>query len=96
MPRNVLKTGAGTLTLSNAGNSFTSNLSIVEGTLSVPSIAATGSQPLGAATSAITIGSAAAAALQYTGSAAATLARQITVGGPGGATIRNVGTGLLV
>jgi fibronectin-binding autotransporter adhesin len=85
------KSGTGTLALTGA-NSFSGALNVAGGTLDVNSINPTPatSQPLGASTAAITVGSATAGTLQYSGAAAATLNRQITAGGAGGAVIRSL------
>lgn len=101
---NLSKTGPSKLTMTR-DNSWSGNLTVINGTLSVPSIAAAGNQPLGTATTAITLGGttgspavAVAGTLEYTGSAATTLGRQITIATTGtGGTIRATtasGTGL--
>ncbi|HYO08557.1 MAG TPA: autotransporter-associated beta strand repeat-containing protein [Tepidisphaeraceae bacterium] len=86
----VTKTGAGTLAFAS-GNAFSGPLSVAQGTLAVSAInaTATAAQPLGTSAAAISLGSAAAGGtLAYNGSVAATLNRQISAGGAGGATIR--------
>ena len=64
----LTKTGAGTLVLSG-NNTFTDNLNIAQGTLSVASLAQTGAQPLGGDGSSITLSG---GTLTYTGAFAKT------------------------
>jgi autotransporter-associated beta strand protein len=81
----LTKIGSGTLTLSNASNTYTGATTINAGTISISAVGALGS------TSGVNLGN--AAELVYTGSAA-TLSRAISVTS-GTATVSNTGSGLL-
>jgi autotransporter-associated beta strand protein len=89
----LIKNGAGTLTLANAGNSYSGATTFNNGTVVVPTIAVGGgNSTLGSAVTAVTLGSAATAAtLSYTGSGDTSSRPFTTVAGPG-ATIRTSGT----
>ena len=94
----LTKGGAGTLILSNAGNTWTGPLAIQQGMVSVASLADSGTGSNGDTT--ISLGNAAnTGALQYTGSAAVTLnatPRSIDLAGTtGGAIIDASGSGAL-
>lgn len=91
--------GTGKLTLT-ADNTYTGTTTINSGTLSIPSIVDNNPgqpQPLGQSPNAIVVGSSTAGTFEYTGSAATTFARPVTIGGTGGGVIRATsatGTGL--
>ena len=86
----IVKTGTGTLTLSNTANTYTGTTTINNGTLSVALLAnAASNSSLGAPATAqatIGLGSATAATLDVT--ATSTTNRNITIGGTGGGTVK--------
>ena len=91
-PLKLTKTGPSTLTLSNAGNSFTGGFTAGSGQTNVSSLAALGSATTGLIT--LGTGNQAAAILNFTGSPGS-LSRQVQIGssgGTGGATINNNAT----
>ena len=95
--RNFIKTGAGTVTLS-AANTFTGAISVNQGTLSVNSIAASGTASALGAGSAINLGNAAqVGTLLYTGTGGSTN-RSVNLAstGAGGGIITNNGGGAIV
>lgn len=98
----LIKAGGATLTLSNAGNSFSGAVNINAGTLSVNSLAASGVNSAIGSGSAITLGSGTTTGgtLTYTGAAtgSTTIDRSITLSATttGGGTINNNGSGPLV
>ncbi len=93
----IAKNGSGALTL-NAANSFSGKTIVQSGTLAftIGNASATGAQALGTNT-ALDLGVAGVSSglLDYTGTGAATLAKNINALGNGNDTIRNSGTGLL-
>lgn len=98
----LIKSGAGTLTLSNAANSFTGAFSVNQGTVSISSIAASGTNSALGAGSVINIGSGSTTGgtLTYTGTTTSTITvnRDINLAATstGGGTINNNGSGALV
>ncbi|MCW0217055.1 MAG: autotransporter-associated beta strand repeat-containing protein, partial [Prosthecobacter sp.] len=92
----LTKAGVGTWLLSGE-NTYSGNTSINAGTLQIERISATGTpQPLGTASTAILLGSGTASGtLEYAGSTAATLTRNLTVAAAGGGIIRNSGGAVL-
>ena len=98
--RNLLKTGAGTLVLSNTANTFTGQMLIDQGTVRVTKLANTNqNSSIGAGTGAVRLGQLGnTGTLEYVGTGD-TSDRQINIGngdGNGGSTILNNGSGALV
>jgi fibronectin-binding autotransporter adhesin len=96
----LLKTGAGTLVLSNTTNTFTGQMIINQGTVRVTKLDNVGqSSSIGAGTAAVRVGQVnTTSTLEYVGTGDTT-DRQINIGngdGTGGATILNNGSGALV
>ena len=83
----LTKDGAGSLTLSGAGSSFTGTVALGNGTTSVSTLSNSGANSSLGAGSLITLGSGVAATLSYSGSTVSSN-RPITVGGAGGGKIR--------
>ncbi len=93
---NLIKSGAGTMILGNAANTYTGSTTIHAGTLSVGTLANAGiNSSLGAPTGSsaiISLGSSTAGILSYSGGSIST-DRRITIGGAGGGTVRAVTNG---
>ncbi|MDO8437229.1 MAG: YDG domain-containing protein, partial [Nitrosomonadaceae bacterium] len=86
----LTKNGSGTLTLSNAANTFSGAVTLNAGTTSVAVLANSGTNSslgTGAGTPGITLGSATAATLLYTGNTT-TSNRALMLGGAGGGTLQ--------
>jgi autotransporter-associated beta strand protein len=95
-PNGLIKTGAGNLVLT-AANTFSGGVTVGAGTLTVSAVSTPGySQPLGAASSAVVVGDSSGGTLDYGGvfsGSAPALARAISAGGAGGATLLSTTAG---
>jgi autotransporter-associated beta strand protein len=88
----LIKTNANSLTLSGA-NTLSGNVTVGGGTLSVASIADSGSSSLGTGTQ-VTLGG--SSTLEVTSSSSNSTTRALVLGGTGGNVLRNMGSGALV
>jgi autotransporter-associated beta strand protein len=88
----VTKVGSGNLTFSGA-SSFSGDILVSGGTLSVSSVADSGSSSLGTGTQ-VTLGG--SSTLEFTGSSSNSTTRALVLGGTGDNALRNMGSGALV